>query len=133
MVWHAGASGSGEMFMTQREHDVRDVVLIRRAQKRGLLPAPTSNRPWLGPLLYVGICAPQALAKGWTRGCCLKFTDRHEAAMAKQIWEQGSHIDHVTYQLLCQRQFKILQVLSLLADEFRTEWRRSHGGYSVSL
>ncbi len=44
---------------------------------------------------------------------------------AKQDWEQGSHIDDVTYQLLNERQFKILQVLSLLADEFHSEWKRS--------
>jgi len=133
MMWHAVASGTGEMYMTQREHDIRDVVLIRRAQKRGLLPAPASDRPWLGPLFYVGFGGPQALAKGWTRGCGVRIAKSHQAATAKQYWEQGSHIDYVTYQLLNQRQFKILQVLSLLADEFRTEWKRSHGGYSVSL
>ena len=133
MMWHALASCTGVTYMTQREHDVRDVVLIRRAQKRGLLPAPTSDRPWLGPLFFVGFVGPQALANGWTRGSCVRLAKSDQADTAKQCWEQGSHIDYVTYQLLNERQFKILQVLSLLADEFRTEWKRSHGGYSVSL
>jgi hypothetical protein len=62
-----GDSARHSLYTTQREHDVRDVVLIRRAQKRGLLPKPTSDRPWLVPLFYVGFGGPQTLAKGWTR------------------------------------------------------------------
>lgn len=67
MMWHAVASGTGVLYTTQREHDVRDVVLIRRAHKRGLLPKPTSDRPWMGPVFYVGFGGSQTLAKGWTR------------------------------------------------------------------
>jgi hypothetical protein len=75
MMWHALASGTGVTYMTQREHDVRDVVLIRRAQKRGFLPSPTSppltDPGWANCFKVLGLGGPLCDfvdCRSWPRG-----------------------------------------------------------------
>jgi len=133
MMWHACGSGGCEPSWVQWEHDKRDVLIIRRLQQKGLLPARKLRKQTLhtgakGYILFF-LGTSKFCPNGWKRGSALCIPDLKSA---KERWDAGTHVDAETYRLLQQRQFRILQVLSLLADEFRTEWKKSHGGYSVS-
>jgi hypothetical protein len=132
MKWHAHGSLGCGFSKVQWEHDKRDVAIIRRLQQKGLLPAQKLRKQALRDtegyfLFFLGTSA--LCPNGSERGSVYCFPDLETAT---RRWDAGTYVDAATYRLLQRRQLRILQVLSLLADEFRTEWKRSHGGYSVS-